>query len=161
MPDDLNLIEQYARAFFRRARADFEIFLRLGRVEGVPRCHHLHFLQMACEKLAKAHRFRAGSATPDHLLSSHAQIQYALPQIARAVFDRFDPPGPGRKRRDRKPAIRTLKNIAARLDRLAPSVTDGAAGRPIANTRGWPEESSWSPPNTISRTSTYFASRAG
>jgi hypothetical protein len=39
---------------------------------GVPTCHRLHYLQMACEKLAKAYRLRDTKAAVDDLVSRHA-----------------------------------------------------------------------------------------
>ena len=60
---------EWSRGFARQARADFDTWNALQRYlsipEGVrapPRCQKLHFLQMACEKLAKAHLLKAGAA---------------------------------------------------------------------------------------------------
>ena len=44
----------WACGFARQAQADFQTFERLQAMP-VPECHKLQFLQMACEKLVKAH----------------------------------------------------------------------------------------------------------
>jgi hypothetical protein len=51
---------RWADAFLRQARSDLAVYhLLSGRSErDIPRCHALHYLQMACEKIAKAYRIR-------------------------------------------------------------------------------------------------------
>jgi hypothetical protein len=44
----------WARGYARQAQADFQTFEKLQAMP-VPECHKLQFLQMACEKLVKAH----------------------------------------------------------------------------------------------------------
>jgi hypothetical protein len=53
--------QEWAKAFARQARADFETWDRLQGIAETPECHRLLFLQMACEKLTKAHLCKAGS----------------------------------------------------------------------------------------------------
>src|SRR5690348_2386737 len=79
--------QEWSQAFARQARADFDTWYALQNylsipddVRSPPRCQKLHFLQMACEKLAKAHLLRAGSALSD-LETSHAYIAKHLPLI--------------------------------------------------------------------------------
>lgn len=43
-----------AQAFHRQARSDFAAYEHVRDAAVLPRCHELHFLQMATEKLAKA-----------------------------------------------------------------------------------------------------------
>lgn len=58
--------EAWAEAFARQARSDWRVYQHLSgadpRYEAcsteVETCHCLHFLQMACEKIAKAYRIR-------------------------------------------------------------------------------------------------------
>jgi hypothetical protein len=52
-----------------------------------PACQHLHFLQMACEKISKAHRC-LGGADPETLMHGHAFAAKVLPQIARELLRR-------------------------------------------------------------------------
>jgi len=70
-------IEEWSRAFAARNV--------LCRDAALPVCHQLHFLQLACEKLSKAHLCTKGSNSAD-LQSSHAFVQKTLPLIAREQF---------------------------------------------------------------------------
>ncbi len=45
----------WSRAYARQAQADLDAREALLNAE-VPACQHLHFLRMACEKIARAHR---------------------------------------------------------------------------------------------------------
>jgi hypothetical protein len=78
-PDD------WGRAYARQARADFDAWDHLQGSK-LPECQKLHFLQMACEKLTKAHLCKAGSR-PQDLQSSHAYIAKNLPFIVREELD--------------------------------------------------------------------------
>lgn len=46
--------DEWASAYARQADADFTTFETLQSLP-LPQCHKLQFLQMACEKLVKAH----------------------------------------------------------------------------------------------------------
>ena len=63
--------EEWAVAYHRQGRSDWQMFAELQGRHDVPACHSLHFLQMATEKLAKAYRFRDTSADTTTLLTSH------------------------------------------------------------------------------------------
>lgn len=52
----------WARAYARQARSDRDIYEILVK-QGAPRCHQVHYLQMAAEKVAKGYRFR-DTSTP-------------------------------------------------------------------------------------------------
>src|SRR5712691_8331072 len=60
-------------AFARQARADFDCWIRLARLSkpAISQSQRLHFLQMACEKLAKAQLYRRKGANPLELQASH------------------------------------------------------------------------------------------
>jgi hypothetical protein len=45
----------WAEAFLKQACSDYVILKSLNEQADVPECHRLHYLQMACEKLAKYH----------------------------------------------------------------------------------------------------------
>jgi hypothetical protein len=62
---------EFAAAFFAQARSDWQTYEYLTRAPGLPRCHPLHYLQMACEKLAKAYRLRNPSANVDAIVTRH------------------------------------------------------------------------------------------
>ena len=70
----------WSRAFAAQALADFDAFDALRGKPRLPICQRLHFLQMACEKLAKARLCDAGS-NPEDLQSSHAYIAKNLPIV--------------------------------------------------------------------------------
>ena len=49
---------QYAQGFYDQGWSDWQAYGVLTRAKELPRCHPLHYLQMACEKLGKAYRLR-------------------------------------------------------------------------------------------------------
>lgn len=76
----------WSRAYARQAQADLEAREALLGAT-VPACQHLHFLQMACEKISKAHRC-LGGADPETLMHGHGFAAKVLPQIARELLRR-------------------------------------------------------------------------
>ena len=76
----------WSRAYARQAQADLDAREELLGAT-VPACQHLHFLQMACEKISKAHRC-LGGANPETLRHSHGFAAKVLPQIARELVRR-------------------------------------------------------------------------
>ena len=78
----------WSRAYARQAQADLDAREALLGA-AVPACQHLHFLQMACEKISKAHRC-LGGADPETLTHSHGFAAKVLPQIARELLRRRD-----------------------------------------------------------------------
>jgi hypothetical protein len=74
--------DEWARAYARQASADLDTWSKLQGNDSIPSCHKLLFLQMACEKLTKAHLCKAG-AEPRNLQSSHAYVAKSLPIIVR------------------------------------------------------------------------------
>jgi hypothetical protein len=108
----------WSRAYARQARADLgsrNLLIQHGAAES----QHLHFLQMACEKLCKAHLCHAGS-DPKELQSSHAYIAKVLPIVVREQLARE---GSGKARW----ALRPIRHLAREIELLAPAVGD--AGR--------------------------------
>jgi hypothetical protein len=57
---------EYQRLFLVQARSDFAVFDFFRRKGEFPACHSLHYLQMATEKLGKAHAWRRGPRTNTH-----------------------------------------------------------------------------------------------
>jgi hypothetical protein len=57
----------WARAFSRQGRADLDTFMFLSALAEapIPACHRLQFLQMACEKIAKANFSTSSQRTAD------------------------------------------------------------------------------------------------
>lgn len=115
----------WAFAYAIQARSDLEARETLLRNDKLPECHQLHFLQMACEKLCKAHLI-AGGADARELQKSHAYVAKQLPIIVRLLLAREA----GRLPRDTW-IISAIRVLARRIELLAPSVDHG--GRVPAN----------------------------
>ena len=117
----------WRRAFARQAQADLHArTLILPHVaKGLPRCQELHFLQMACEKLVKAHLF-SSKEVPGYVFSSHAVVAKHLPRILQEYY-----------RRQRSGKVmpdymnKQMRAIARNIELLAPAVTAG--GQHVVN----------------------------
>ncbi|MFO0810859.1 MAG: hypothetical protein U0746_19700 [Gemmataceae bacterium] len=121
---------EWSLGYARQADADFRSWERLRRAKGVPECHCLLFLQMACEKLTKAHLCRAG--TPPALLqTSHAYTAKNLPVIVRQQVG-FS----ALSRRSAGWVNAKVKPLAREIELLAPAVSAAATGPTTASTRG-------------------------
>lgn len=57
---------EYQRLFLVQARSAFSVFHLLQGQSALPRCHALHYLQMATELLGKAHAWKHGPNTTKH-----------------------------------------------------------------------------------------------
>jgi len=66
--------DAWASAFQRQARSDLQIYELLAASPNIPRCHALHYLQMTCEKIAKAYRLRDTEGDVDALTASHGGL---------------------------------------------------------------------------------------
>lgn len=114
----------WRRAFARQAKADLDTREILCRHAEVPECQELHFLQMACEKLVKAHLF-AAPPVPRYLFTSHAVIAKHLPRIIGEYY----------RHQKGKPLPRLMHNrirhLSRQIELLTPAVDD--AGRVRAN----------------------------
>jgi hypothetical protein len=81
-------------------------------------CHKLLFLQMACEKLCKAHKLRAGD-NPDSLIGTHKVITKHLPRILREEMVRR-----GQKSAAIERQMHAIRHLAQEVELLSPSVDD-------------------------------------
>lgn len=106
----------------RQALADLNGWEALAATE-LPARQSLHFLQMACEKLAKARLCTTG-ADPKTLQSSHAYIAKQLPTIVldELVFEKAKP----KVRRD---IVKHARRLAREIELLAPAVDAGGKRR--------------------------------
>ena len=111
--------EEWARAYARQAGADLDTWELLQEMEPVPDCHRLLFLQMSCEKLAKAHLCGSGS-DPRDLQTSHAYIAKNLHLIVRQEAVES-----GLKSRRVALIVRHAKHLAYEIELLAPAVRRG------------------------------------
>ena len=119
----------WPRAFARQACSDFAARDRLLEHGDLPQCHQLHYLQMAMEKVAKAHYMARGD-DPGALQRSHGYIAKAIPIIVQDALSRT----PGGK----PPWImRAVRTLALRIERLAPAID---AGRSVPSNCEYPWE---------------------
>jgi hypothetical protein len=109
----------WAAAYARQANADFDTWEELQASKEVPECHKLLFLQMACEKLAKAHLCGKGS-DPKGLQASHAYIAKTIPII---VLQQISSSSPTPKKL--RFVAKRAKHLAAEIELLAPAVRRG------------------------------------
>ena len=107
---------EWSRAYARQANADFASY-QLMQTPNKFECQRLQFLQMACEKLAKAHLCGAG-ADPAQVRTSHAWIAKTLPVILKQTAVSLSFSGVRASE-----ALRAARQISAEIELLAPAVT--------------------------------------
>lgn len=123
----------WTRGYARQARADLDTWHRLQQIHFVPECHKLLFLQMACEKVAKAHLCASGT-DPNHLQASHAYITKSLPTAIRQHIVEL------RLRHDAAlHLLRHSRHLAQEIEMLAPAVRRGGQ-RPDNCEYPWEDE---------------------
>jgi hypothetical protein len=108
----------WVRALARQADADFrawELFEKNPQALAAE-CHKLQFLQMACEKLCKAHLIRRGTP-PQDLRGSHGYIANPLPVIIREQARRLRRNLDGMQR-----VLAQIRLLAAEIELLNPAV---------------------------------------
>jgi len=106
----------YAIAFHKQAEADFATHLRL-RGGGYPDCHSLHYMQMACEKLAKSWLASRRRVDPNDL-KTHRLIK----QTFHVVILEYCRRGAVSAHSRREWMSTKLNQIAGEVERLSPSV---------------------------------------
>jgi hypothetical protein len=102
-------------AFAKQAISDLDAREVLA-TGGASRCHQLHYLQMAAEKVCKAYLYDSGGGARE----SHAVVQKHLAVIARDL---------GSDRKLSNNQLKILKKLAAEIDKLAPALK-GDGSRP-------------------------------
>jgi hypothetical protein len=115
----MSTADDWAKAYARQAGADLGTYDLLADNELVPECHRLMFLQMACEKLTKAHLCAEGK-DPKQLQSSHAYAAKNLTTIIKQqiVFSGSNPKGAPW-------VLGHSKHLANEIEILAPAVDRG------------------------------------
>jgi len=108
--------DQWRRAFAEQAEADFEAWEKLQVRGDISRCHQLLFLQMACEKLAKAHLYGTGSDSPS-IDTSHERFAKSFPAIAKHHYARV-----GKKLGKYDRALKNMRSLAREIELLSPAV---------------------------------------
>jgi hypothetical protein len=121
----MSIEEDWARCYARQANADFKAWRHTLEhpTDLVAECHSLLFLQMACEKLCKAHLLRNGSP-PDKIRSSHAYIAKPLPVIIRQEISLLEPDA-----RSKEWVINHTKDLAREIELLNPSVDNNGQNK--------------------------------
>jgi len=110
---------EWAEAYARQARSDWDLFCRIDALPDVPFCHRLHYLQMACEKIAKAYRARDTDISVEDVATHHVGFEkfmkafFLSPQIKHGFAGRDEL---------RQGVARTVRRIAAQVEKLAPAV---------------------------------------
>lgn len=108
--------QDWTRAYALQARTDFECW-NLLQTGSAPLCQRLHFLQMACEKLSKAHMIHHGTA-PGLVQARHNYTTTVLPA---ALEEQLRVVGQA----SQWPALQGYaRRLAQEIDFLAPSVDD-------------------------------------
>jgi hypothetical protein len=124
--------EAWAAAFAVQSRSDWQVYGKLSADPWVPACHELHYLQMACEKIAKAYRCRDTAANLEELLKKHVGFAkfigsfLASPSIKEAYR--------GRDAQLRE-VSRFSRALAREIEKLAPAVD--RAGPPENSEYPW------------------------
>ena len=116
MPDERN---NWADGFARQSASDFAVYQHLVIQPGIPACHALHFLQMACEKLAKAYRFRDVSMSIEDIQTTHVAFSKVVDQIVMSADFRKRHAGKAAQLRE---VLRSSRLLAREIEKLAPAV---------------------------------------
>jgi hypothetical protein len=123
---------EWSQAYARQAQADLDGWKRLDADPSAAACHRLLFLQMACEKLTKAHLCVQGSDARD-LAHSHAYIAKNLPTIVRQLLST------GYQVRNPQWLLTHVKHLAREIEMLAPAIKRGGR-RPDNCEYPWEDE---------------------
>jgi hypothetical protein len=108
----------YASAFISQARSDWHVHRILAKRDDVAVCHRLHYLQMVCEKLAKAYRLRDTNARLDDLVSKHSGFaKFIGPYFAVVLKDDYRG-----KDEQLRGLLRRARAIAREVEKLAPAI---------------------------------------
>lgn len=112
--------KDWAIAYASQARSDWELYETLQE-RGEPRCHQLHYLQMASEKIAKAYRFRDTSTSEDSLLTQHVGFIKFLNAFLKS--DRVKQMY--KETRQLREVSKRCRQLASEIEKLAPAVDAG------------------------------------
>lgn len=115
----------WVRAYARQADADlkaWELYEEYPQAVAAE-CHKLLFLQMACEKLCKAHLIQLGTS-PEELQGSHGYIANPLPVIMRRqILDMKQ------NLRGMHGVLTQIRHLANEIEVLNPAVSRGGRRR--------------------------------
>ena len=109
--------DRWAKAYAKQALSDLDAREALVK-SGTQKCHRLHFLQMAAEKVCKAYLVKTNGY--DHLKKSHAYVKSILPQLARSLYTNIN-----ESNAIKSGKIRVVKHLTGQIELLAPACNDG------------------------------------
>jgi hypothetical protein len=108
----------YASAFLKQARSDWNAFRAISvSAPPIETCHRLHYLQMACEKIAKAYRLRDTSSAVDDLVSKHTGFAKFIAQFLMAIRDEY-----AGRHAQHAAVLHAARNYAREIEKLAPAI---------------------------------------
>ena len=110
----------WSSAYAKQSESDFSVYKTLCNEElGISVCHRLHYLQMACEKIAKAYRFRDTSTSTEELQTSHVAFSKFIIcfLMSHEMKQRYNG-----KDEQLKRVINSVKKYAREIEKLAPAV---------------------------------------
>ena len=111
--------DDWASAYARQGLSDWQIYRHLAGEAEVASCHSLHYLQMACEKIAKAYRWRDTQASAESLTSEHVAFSKFMQSYLLSPSIRRDYRGRSEQLQQLK---RLCRKLAREVEKLAPSV---------------------------------------
>lgn len=117
----------WARAFALQALSDLNVREVLVSANA-EKCHRLHFLQMAAEKICKAHVIMVDGY--DSLKKTHAYVKAVLPVIARQFYAHENSHD-----QIAKWEIKKIKSLAGQVELLCPACH---AGKSREDNSGYP-----------------------
>jgi hypothetical protein len=107
--------DDWSRGFAVQAISDLAAREILLQSADLPECQQLHYLQMACEKVCKAHLYSEGQSALA-FQTSHAYVAKVLPVVVTQHL---------KASRKYEWALRNIRHLARQIELLAPSVDDG------------------------------------
>ncbi|MGF1578168.1 MAG: hypothetical protein ACFCD0_02265 [Gemmataceae bacterium] len=110
---------EWSHGFARQAYADFQTWQILANMRNIPECHKLLFLQMACEKLCKAHLMATGT-DPAIVQTSHGYVAKPLPEIIKHELALA-----GKKASSQTGLVTSARHFANEIEALHPSIDRG------------------------------------
>lgn len=115
----MSAADDWFRAYARQADADFTTWQLLETRADIPQCQKLLFLQMACEKLCKAHLVSSGTPFA-RLQTSHGFVANPLPVIIRQEISFL-----GRDVRRMRAVVASTRHLAQEIELLNPALERG------------------------------------
>lgn len=111
--------DDWRRSYAVQALSDLDAREALAESPGIAKCHRLHFLQMAAEKVCKAHLVAENGH--DHVRKSHAYVAKVLPVLARQFY------GVTGRAAMQRWQVQAVRHFASEIELLAPACDDGGS----------------------------------